>query len=226
MPRTSCGESVMPGLRADRDRRGRGLLRRRVERRVGRGDVHARGFDRRQSRDRALQLAFGRADLRDLFLRVGHAEVRAVEQLVAGAAAFDHVLAGEVDPLVGDDVRGDVDGRAVGARACAESSRASSFVMTALASSAERFENSVPYGLGRKRANPKKTTPSNDRDAEHADDHASGIALRRPNLAQSTGNASRTRRLYDPNATFGLSELSRPRRSWRRDRTSMPGARS
>jgi len=90
-----------PDLGLDRDRCGRGLLRRGIQRGFGRGDVHARGLHGAQAGDRALQLAFGGARLGDLLLEVGHAEVGAVEQLEAGAAArFDDAFTGERDALL------------------------------------------------------------------------------------------------------------------------------
>jgi hypothetical protein len=81
------------GLGLDRDRCGRRLLGRRVEGRLRRRDMDAGGCDRRQSGDRALQFPFGRALLVDLFLEIGHAEVRLVEEFPTGASALDDAVA-------------------------------------------------------------------------------------------------------------------------------------
>ena len=102
---------LRPGLGGDGDRRGRRLLRCRVERGFGRCDVDARRLDLAQARDRALQLALGRPLLGDLLLEVGHPEIGAVEELPTGAAAAHDVLAGELDALLGDILRRDQDRR-------------------------------------------------------------------------------------------------------------------
>jgi hypothetical protein len=81
---------TLTGLRLDGNGCSRRFLRRRVERFIRRRDVHARRFDRIEPVDRALQFALDRARLVELLLKLGHSEVRAIEEFVSGAAAFDH----------------------------------------------------------------------------------------------------------------------------------------
>ena len=80
---------------------------------LGKGEVDAGRFDYTQTGDGALQFAFERTLVIDLFRKLGEGKVRFVENLETNAAGAGEALRGEIEAKLGEAGAADIDTRSI-----------------------------------------------------------------------------------------------------------------